>query len=87
MADNWHSQQSQALQDPCCQHLDVLHSRLGEDGLPYFNPHRFRDALTTLGMQICRDAEDLKAWSRTLGHHTAFFMIFSWKPTPPLPSH
>jgi integrase len=37
-------------------------------GLPYFNPHCFRDTLTGLGMRICRTAEEFKAWSQNLGH-------------------
>src|SRR5262249_10880280 len=37
-------------------------------GLPAFNPHSFRNALTMLGQQICKTPEDFKAWSQNLGH-------------------
>lgn len=37
-------------------------------GLPSFNPHSFRKTLTRLGLQLCRGAEQLKAWSQNLGH-------------------
>jgi len=37
-------------------------------GLPYFNPHSFRNTLTRLGQNLCMKAEDLKAWSQNLGH-------------------
>ena len=32
-------------------------------GLPYFNPHSFRNTLALLADTKCRNAEDLKAWS------------------------
>src|SRR5215213_3605628 len=37
-------------------------------GLPYFNPHSFRNALVALGQQRCRTPEEFKAWSQNLGH-------------------
>ena len=37
-------------------------------GLPYFNPHSFRNTLTRLGLKLCTGAEELKAWSQNLGH-------------------
>jgi len=37
-------------------------------GLPYFNPHSFRNTLVTLGQKICPNAEAIKAWSQNLGH-------------------
>lgn len=36
--------------------------------LPYFNPHSFRNTLTTLGLSTCKTAEEFKAWSQNLGH-------------------
>lgn len=38
-------------------------------GLPYFNPHLFRDTLTDLGIKICKTPEQLKAWSLNVGHN------------------
>jgi integrase len=37
-------------------------------GLPYFNPHRFRNTLVQLGLDRCNSAEEFKAWSQNLGH-------------------
>jgi integrase len=37
-------------------------------GLPYFNPHSFRNTLVALGEKICPNPEAFKAWSQNLGH-------------------
>jgi integrase len=37
-------------------------------GLPYFNPHSFRNTLVRLGQCVCKSPEDFKAWSQNLGH-------------------
>jgi integrase len=37
-------------------------------GLPYFNPHSFRNTLVQLGQDVCRTPEQFKAWSQNLGH-------------------
>lgn len=37
-------------------------------GLPYFNPHSFRNTLVHLGETVCQSPEDFKAWSQNLGH-------------------
>ncbi len=37
-------------------------------GLPYFNPHSFRDTLVQHGERICPNVESFKAWSQNLGH-------------------
>lgn len=37
-------------------------------GVPYFNPHSFRHALTRHGQSICVTLEDHKAFSQNLGH-------------------
>lgn len=37
-------------------------------GLPYFNPHSFRNTLVQLGQQVCQTPEQFKAWSQNLGH-------------------
>ena len=37
-------------------------------GLPYFNPHSFRNTLVQLGQEICASPEQFKAWSQNLGH-------------------
>jgi integrase len=37
-------------------------------GLPYANPHSFRDTLVRLGQRLCRTPEEWKVWSQNLGH-------------------
>ena len=37
-------------------------------GLPYFNPHSFRNTLALLGGKVCKSPEEYKAWSQNLGH-------------------
>lgn len=37
-------------------------------GLPYFNPHSFRNTLVLLGQDACKTPEQFKAWSQNLGH-------------------
>ncbi len=37
-------------------------------GLPYFNPHSFRDMLVRHGMSLNLSPEAMKAWSQNLGH-------------------
>jgi len=37
-------------------------------GLPYFNPHSFRNTLGQLGERTCTTPEAFKAWSQNLGH-------------------
>ena len=36
-------------------------------GLPYFNPHSFRNTLVQLAYVLKLDAEQFKAWSQNLG--------------------
>jgi integrase len=37
-------------------------------GLPYFNPHSFRNTLAQLGQRCCATPEAFKSWSQNLGH-------------------
>jgi len=37
-------------------------------GLPYFNPHSFRNTLARRGQELCQSPEEYKAWSQNLGH-------------------
>jgi len=47
-------------------------------GLPYFNPHSFRNTLVQFGQQICRTPEDFKAWSQNLGHEKVLTTFLSY---------
>jgi integrase/recombinase XerD len=52
-------------------------------GLPSFNPHSFRHALAMLGEQICRTAEELKAWSQNLSHADVLTTLSSYGKVAP----
>jgi integrase len=47
-------------------------------GLPYFNPHSFRNTLVQLGEQVCKTPEQFKAWSQNLGHEKVLTTFLSY---------
>ena len=52
-------------------------------GLPYFNPHSFRDTLTALGERICTTPETFKAWSQNIGHEKVLTTFTSYGKVSP----
>jgi hypothetical protein len=50
----------------------------GAAGLPYFNPHSFRNTLVRLGQDICKTPEEFKAWSQNLGHDGVLTTFLSY---------
>jgi integrase len=47
-------------------------------GLPYFNPHSFRNTLVQLGQDACKTPEEFKAWSQNLGHEQVLTTFLSY---------
>jgi hypothetical protein len=47
-------------------------------GLPYFNPHSFRNTLVRLGQDVCKTPEQFKAWSQNLGHEKVLTTFLSY---------
>ena len=47
-------------------------------GLPYFNPHSFRNTLVQLGQDACKTPEEFKAWSQNLGHEKVLTTFLSY---------
>ncbi len=47
-------------------------------GLPYFNPHTFRNTLVRLGEEVCKTPEDFKSWSQNLGHEKVLTTLLSY---------
>ena len=47
-------------------------------GLPYFNPHSFRNTLAQLGEEVCKTPEQFKAWSQNLGHEKVLTTFLSY---------
>lgn len=51
-------------------------------GLPYFNPHCFRDTLVQLGERACVTPEQFKAWSQNIGHDRVLTTLTSYGKVP-----
>lgn len=51
-------------------------------GLPYFNPHSFRNTLVRLGENLCQTPEEFKAWSQNLGHESVLTSFYSYGDVP-----
>jgi integrase len=47
-------------------------------GLPYFNPHSFRNTLVQLGQKLCQTPEALKTWSQNLRHERVLTTFTSY---------
>ena len=47
-------------------------------GLPYFNPHSFRNTLVRLGQDLCKSPEAFKARSQNLGHEKVLTTFISY---------
>lgn len=52
-------------------------------GLPYYNPHSFRNTLVGLAKTQCRTVEDFKAWSQNLGHESPLTTLHSYGAVAP----
>src|SRR5690606_41884102 len=56
----------------------IFKDRFESAGLPYFNPHSFRDALVRVGERQCQTPEQFKAWSQNLGHEQVLTTLMSY---------
>ncbi len=56
----------------------IFRDAFGNAGLPYFNPHSFRNTLVRHGQTVCRTPEDFKAWSQNLGHDKVLTTFLSY---------
>lgn len=57
---------------------DIFRNAFKNAGLPYFNPHSFRNTLAKLGETICNTPEEFKAWSQNLGHEGVMTTFLSY---------
>ena len=55
-------------------------------GLPYFNPHSFRDMLVHHAMTLDLTPEEMKAWSQNLGHADVLTTFTSYGNVPVAPA-
>lgn len=60
----------------------IFKSAFEAAGLPYFNPHSFRNTLVRLGESRCRTPEEFKAWSQNLGHQGVLTTLYSYGEVP-----
>lgn len=51
-------------------------------GLPYYNPHSFRDMLVRHAMSLNLSPEEMKAWSQNLGHSDVLTTFTSYGSVP-----
>lgn len=56
----------------------VFQEAFSRAGLPYFNPHSFRNTLVRLGEEVCKLPADFKAWSQNLGHEKVLTTLLSY---------
>ena len=56
----------------------ILKKAFENTGLPYHNPHGFRNTLAQLGERLCQGAEQFKAWSQNLGHEKVMTTFVSY---------
>jgi hypothetical protein len=56
----------------------IFRDSFARAGLPYFNPHSFRNTLVRLGQAVCQTPEEFKAWSQNLGHDKVLTTFLSY---------
>ena len=56
----------------------IFRKSFTDAGLPYFNPHSFRNTLVRLGEEVCKTPEQFKAWSQNLGHEKVLTTFLSY---------
>lgn len=57
---------------------EIFRSAFTSAGLPYFNPHSFRNTLVRLGQVVCQTPEAFKSWSQNLGHEKVLTTFLSY---------
>ncbi len=62
---------------------DIFKSAFEAAGLPYFNPHSFRNTLVQLGERSCTTVEEFKSWSQNLGHQQVLTTLTSYGSVAP----
>lgn len=61
---------------------DIFKRSFAAAGLPYFNPHSFRDMLVHHAMALNLSPEAMKAWSQNLGHSDVLTTFTSYGGVP-----
>lgn len=61
----------------------IFREAFEDAGLPYFNPHSFRNTLVHIGQKVCKTPEQMKAWSQNLGHENVLTTFTSYGTVDP----
>lgn len=61
---------------------EIFRRAFASAGLPYFNPHSFRDMLVRHAMTLDLSPEAMKAWSQNLGHGDVLTTFTSYGAVP-----
>ena len=61
---------------------EIFRRAFATAGLPYFNPHSFRDMLVRHAMTLGLSPERMKAWSQNLGHSDVLTTFTSYGTVP-----
>lgn len=61
---------------------DIFRRAFAGAGLPYYNPHTFRDMLVRHAMTLDLSPEQMKAWSQNLGHSDVLTTFTSYGNVP-----
>ena len=61
---------------------EIFRRAFAAAGLPYFNPHSFRDMLVRHAMTLDLSPEAMKAWSQNLGHADVLTTFTSYGAVP-----
>ena len=61
---------------------EIFRKAFEKAGLPYYNPHSFRDMLVHLGFALKLSPEHMKAWSQNLGHADVLTTFTSYGQIP-----
>jgi integrase len=61
---------------------DIFRRAFADAGLPYYNPHSFRDMLVRHAMSLDLSPEQMKAWSQNLGHSDVLTTFTSYGNVP-----
>jgi integrase len=62
---------------------EIFREAFTRAGLPYFNPHSFRNTLAQLGERLCANAEAFKSWSQNFGHEGVLTTFTSYGAVEP----
>lgn len=61
---------------------EIFRKAFATAGLPYYNPHSFRDMLVRHAMALDLSPEEMKAWSQNLGHSDVLTTFTSYGQVP-----